>query len=112
MKVSFDFDHTLDQEHIQLLAKKFIDLGADVYVTTSRPKHIKNVNIENTDLYNIINYLGIDKNNVRFTHYEDKYTYLKDFDLHFDDDDYQVELINQHPSKCIGVITSKPTLRL
>lgn len=105
MKISFDFDSTLSTKRVQDLAAKFISLGADVYVTTSRPSSVKKgMAINNNDLFDVTNALGICKSKVRFTHYKDKYTFLKDFDLHFDDDDYEIQLINQHPSKCYGVL--------
>ena len=36
MKISFDFDSTLSEAKIQKLAKKFINDGHEVWITTSR----------------------------------------------------------------------------
>ena len=40
MKVSFDFDNTLTEKPIQILAKKFIKLGAEVFIVTSRTTEV------------------------------------------------------------------------
>lgn len=99
MNVSFDFDYTLDTEQMQSLCEKFIKLGAEVFVTTTRAKiH------DNDDLYQLIDKLGIKRENITFTNYKDKYDYVKEMDIHFDDKMEEIFLINQHPSKCIGFL--------
>jgi len=40
-KISFDFDSTLDNEHIQIFAKELIQKGFNVYIVTSRPRESK-----------------------------------------------------------------------
>lgn len=105
MKISFDFDNTLDQPPIQVLCKKFIALGAEVFVTTSRAiKMHSNTIINNDEVFEITDQLGIKRENVRFTSYDDKYKYIKDMDIHFDDDVEQIFLINQFPGKCLGFL--------
>ncbi|WP_456867595.1 hypothetical protein [Galbibacter sp. BG1] len=99
MKVSFDFDSTLTEERIQDLAKKFISNGIEVWVTTTR-----NIFGDNKDLYRLVHSLGIDVKQIEFTNGKDKYSFLKSFDLHFDDNEHEIILINEHPMKCIGVL--------
>lgn len=113
MTVSFDFDSTLDQKPMQDLCKKFIDLGAEVFVTTSRPKKFeKGVGIKHDDLYKVTDQLGIEREKITFTHYQDKDKFVKDFDLHFDDDETEIFLINEYPiGKCIGVLYEKNNKR-
>jgi hypothetical protein len=106
MKVSFDFDHTLTNPKYQELAKKFIALGADVHITTSRFKQTggRKLLYDNREVFSMAERLNISLLNITFTEGADKYKFVKDFDLHFDDDDNEIFLINDHPSKCIGVL--------
>lgn len=95
MKVSFDFDHTLDSAPMQRLAKAFVAMGAEVYVTTSRHSDI--AHNWNADVLRICQRVGIPPDRIRFTDGELKYRFLQDFDLHFDDDDVEIGWINKHP---------------
>lgn len=106
MKISFDFDHSLTQPKIQNLASKFIAANHEVWITTSRSPNKEGVKLpyDNREVFAMAEKLGIKKENIRFTSYDEKYKYLKDFDLHFDDDEVEIELINEHPCKCIGVL--------
>lgn len=99
MKVSFDFDSTLTTPKMQELCKKFLDLGADVRITTSRSEQK-----DNSDLFELAEQLGIEK--VVFTNYQDKSVYLNDCDMHFDDDEVEIEEIN-HRKRCIGVLVNQ-----
>lgn len=108
MKVSFDFDHTLSNIKYQELAKKFIDLGAYVYITTQRQSTKPNIKLpyDNREVFAIAEKVGIRFLNIQFTETKDKYNFLKDFDIHFDDDDEQINLINDHPCKCVGFLVT------
>jgi len=105
LKVSFDFDGTLTEEPMQTLCRKFIALGADVHITTSRLSGMdKGIEFENKDLFELAKELGIPKNKVTFTNYDNKVSFVKDFDLHFDDLHEETFHINEHPSKCMGFL--------
>ena len=106
MKVSFDFDHTLTDSKYQELAKKFIAVGAEVHITTSRKPNIVGEKhlYDNRQVFEIAQQVGISEKNITFTSYVEKYKFLKDFDLHFDDDAEEIYLINEHPCKCIGIL--------
>lgn len=108
MKISFDFDSTLSRGDIQELAFDLISCGHEVYITTSRHQdwNWKGTNIElNKDLYEIADKLGIDFDRVRFTNMEDKVGYLEGFDMHFDDDEYEIDLITRSDKvKCLGIL--------
>lgn len=105
LKISFDFDGTLSEIPMQNLCKKYIEIGAEVYVTTSRSTGMeKGINFENKDLFEVTDKLGISRKNIIFTNYADKYTFVKDFDLHFDDDELEIDLINDYPGFCIGML--------
>lgn len=107
MKISFDFDSTLTREDIQELAHDLISRGHEVYITTSRHQDWKwkGVNSEfNKDLYEVADKLGIDFDRVRFTNMEDKVGYLDGFDMHFDDDEYEINLITRSKIKCLGIL--------
>lgn len=105
MKISFDFDSTLDTEPMQNLCRKYLKLGAEVYVTTSRAtKMHSDIPINNDDLFVITDALGVKRANITFTEFKDKCPFVKDFDIHFDDDQEEIFLINQNPSKCMGFL--------
>lgn len=106
MKIAFDFDHSLTNPKYQELAKKFIALGAEVHIVTSRKPNIAGVKhlYDNTQVFEIAKQVGISRENITFTSYVEKYKFLKDFDLHFDDDEEEIYLINEHPCKCIGIL--------
>ena len=99
MKVSMDFDGTLEYKSIQEYAKELIARGIDVWVVTSRFgddekyklffRTSTNVEITNTDLFEITNALGILKEKIVFTDMIDKYHYFEkhpEFIWHLDDD--------------------------
>lgn len=104
MKISFDFDSTLSEDTMQTLCKKYIQLGADVYVTTSRSTEIASKPTNNDDLFAVTDALGIQRQNITFTGYKDKVNFVKDYDIHYDDDFEEIFLINQHHCKCQGFL--------
>lgn len=104
MKISFDFDSTLSEPEMQELALKFISKGIDVYDTTSRRQKVQGLNFFNSDLFEVTDKLGIERDNVVFTNFNPKYEYLKDFDIHFDDDEVEINDINNFPMKCVGFL--------
>ncbi|WNH10063.1 hypothetical protein [Thalassobellus suaedae] len=105
LRISFDFDSTLSTQPMQELCKKFLLLGAEVYVTTTRQNGVhSNLIFENKDLFEVTDKLGIKRENITFTKYQDKVVFVKQFDFHFDDDAHEIFLINQHPSKCLGFL--------
>lgn len=106
MKVSFDYDHTLTDLKWRELAKKFVMQGTDVWITTSRFMDKAGVKLpyDNRQVFETAKEVGIKEQNIVFTNGEEKYAFLKDFDLHFDDDDEEIYLINEHPCKCIGIL--------
>jgi uncharacterized protein YvpB len=97
IKVSFDFDGTLDRESVQKYASKLIAEGIDVWITTSRmsDKDAPSPNW-NCDLFEVAQRIGIAVENIRFTGMADKYVYFKDnyFIWHLDDDWTENKLIN------------------
>jgi hypothetical protein len=109
MRISFDFDGTLEDEfggvpvneqklEIQSLAKRYISEGHDVMILTKRygPENdydrLKN---EHLEVYNLAKELGIEK--VYFTNREMKFSHIiiLQIDRHFENDDYEVNLINK-----------------
>jgi hypothetical protein len=106
MKVSFDFDGTLEREDVQEYAKTLIKLGVEVWVVTTRydsnhqhkyfrvfpeeqwAKVCSHTNGDpNFGLWGVIEKLGIPRHHVRFTCMEYKYKYLDGtkFIWHLDD---------------------------
>ena len=105
LKISFDFDNTLDQKPMQELCEKFKNLGAEIFVTTSRTKKLYGgMSINNDDLFRVTDRLGIKRQNITFTNFEDKYLSVMKYDMHFDDSNDEIFLINEHPGKCMGFL--------
>ena len=114
MKVSFDFDSTLSEEKNQKLAKKFIDDGHEVWITTTRlssdlgkSKGWPWIITQNEALFKIAEEVGIPMDRIKFTEGEDKWKSLYTFDIHFDDDDVEIDLIQENLPNCCGVLIYK-----
>jgi hypothetical protein len=109
MIISFDFDGTLEdefggfpknnqKEYIQSLARKYINEGHDVMILTKRyGPEFKDSGLKNEYLpvYYLARELGIEK--VYFTNREMKFSYILNMkiDIHFENDEYEVDLINR-----------------
>lgn len=98
MKISFDFDGTLTQGWVMKLARTLIAQGEEVHITTARSSN------ESTAVFVTADLLGIPHKNCTFTEYQDKVNFLGDFDIHFDDDDYEIDLINRAEGRCKGLL--------
>lgn len=98
MKISFDFDGVLTDPKLTVLAKQFIDLGADVWIVTRRSPIWNNEHLKQVQLH-----LGIPDSRVLFTDLDFKAGYLLDFDLHIDDDQNDIDLINTPVSNCLAL---------
>jgi len=112
-KISVDFDSTLSEEDVQDFVKKLLDMGFIVYIITSRVDNeyakLHNwwwIEKQNKQLFDIAESLGIDKKNIIFTQLVDKIEYIegKDFLLHLDDSDEEINLINESNDNCVGVL--------
>lgn len=107
MKVSFDFDSTLELKSVQEYAKKLIERGIEVWVVTSRfgddelyKKFFHtstNVELTNRDLREITDRLGIPEERIHFTNMRDKWEFIENrgFIWHLDDDWIENEMINE-----------------
>lgn len=99
MRISFDFDSTLSLPIIQELAKRHILFGDDVYIVTTRNKD----NL-NKDLRKVLKSLEISEESVIFTSHQDKVHFLDGFDIHYDDDEYEIDLITRSELTCLGIL--------
>lgn len=93
MKVSFDFDSTLDKPAVQSFCAELISKGVEVWICTSRwddSKAVENLwgSDYNDDLYLVADRLGIAREKIIFTNHKNKIDFLKDksFAFHLDDD--------------------------
>jgi hypothetical protein len=97
MKVSFDFDGTLEFQNVQDYALELINNGVEVWVVTTRwdenHKHKYPMNATLDDLWEVVDRIGIPRHQVRFTCMEWKYTYLKgtSFVWHLDDNEKEFD---------------------
>jgi hypothetical protein len=104
MKISFDFDGILSEEYIQEIAKNYINDGHEVWITTSRlSDDVAPSKYWNRDLFNVATKLGIPWNRIQFTNGDQKWKFLKDFDLHYDDDKPTIDAIEEHLPSCVTV---------
>lgn len=105
MKVSFDFDGTLEQKEVQDYAKQLLEEGIEVWVVTTRwdenHKHKYPMNATLDDLWEVVDRLGIPRWRVRFTCMEWKFTYLKgtEFIWHLDDNEDEYYKARQNCGK-------------
>lgn len=109
MRISFDFDGTLvdefgghpsnsQKDEVQGLAKKYLSEGHEVIIITKRfgPENAdKGIKNEHLEVQELARKLGIEK--IYFTNREMKFSYIINLgvDRHFENDDYEVQLINQ-----------------
>lgn len=105
-KISFDFDQTLDNEHIQNYAIELMNMNYEIHIVTSRPdkwenkwkiKGLPEVIWDNDDLYEVADRIRIKRENIHFTEYTPKYKFFEkneDFIFHIDDDHIEIDEIN------------------
>lgn len=108
MKISFDWDSTLAEDRQQKIAAKFIAEGHQVWIVTTRVLNPQiNKGWDNKSLFTTAEKLGIPKEHIIFTNYKPKWEFLKDFDMHFDDDQIEIEEIEEN-TNCVGVLILDP----
>lgn len=116
MKVSFDFDSTLDRKDVQDFAKDLVNRGLEVWIVTSRfdtESALKKgwwwIEKNNQQLYDVAEKCGIKKENIKFTTMIDKIKFLEgqNFIFHLDDDEIELELIEESGDSCVGVWVEK-----
>lgn len=105
MKVSFDFDGTLEFQDVQDYAKQLIGEGVEVWVVTTRwdenHKHKYPQNATLDDLWEVVDNLGIPRWRVRFTCMEWKWKYLDGtkFVWHLDDNESEFDYARKNKCK-------------
>lgn len=107
MKISFDFEGVLEKPTIQRLAKKFIDDGHEVWITTARVDSRYGPENWNDDIKEVAAKLHIPSENIILTNGTDKWCFLGEFDMHFDDDPEEISGINTYLESCVGILISK-----
>ena len=114
MKVSFDFDSTLDRKDVQQFAKELINDGIEIWIVTSRctteyatEKGWHWVDKQNRKLFRVADNIGIKREHIMFTNHVSKSEFLanQNFLFHLDDDpDELIEILNsKDPCKPINV---------
>jgi len=107
-KISFDFDGTLEFKEIQDYAKELVERGFEVWIVTTRYEDVSkySFNISHDDLYEAVEYTGIQKNHIHFNNMKHKHTFFKNnnFTFHLDDNpDEKRLMIQQTDTPCIMV---------
>lgn len=115
MKVSFDFDGTLTREEVQFYATLCIEAGHEVWVHTARiysegkeelPDWLHKP--DHKDLWEVVDRVGIPREQVVFCNMADKAEFLEGFAWHLDDDRIELEQIDQAPIDCVGLNVKSP----
>ena len=96
--ISFDFDDTLSEKIVQKFAKFLMDMGHEIYITTSRCKG------QNRDLYKVAKKLGIPETRINFTEgaYKSETLKIIGAEWHFDDMEDERDKINAE-TDCLGL---------
>lgn len=92
-RISFDYDGTLSTTKGKELAAEKIASGHDVYIITARMRE------DNNDaVYTTAERLGIRRTHIKYTNGQDKWKYMTryDIDIHYDNNQDQVDKINQN----------------
>jgi hypothetical protein len=113
MKVSFDFDSTLDRPSVQDFAKELVNDGIEVWIVTSRISieyaksnldefSLSRVNKSNNELFRVADNLGIKREHIHFTNTQFKSDFLsnKNFIFHLDDDSDELIAILESGDSC------------
>jgi hypothetical protein len=107
MRVSFDFDDTLEMESVQKYAAELVARGIEVWIVTSRfdlENYIKTYfttlhsgELANKDLHDLAAKIGISEDHIHFTNMMNKWLYFKDNDFvwHLDNDWGECRLIDR-----------------
>lgn len=105
IKVSFDFDDTLDRPKVQDYAKSLINKGIEVHITTSRYEDVTKYkwDVNHDNLFKVAERLGIPKERIHFTNFVDKGDWFimnpeYDFLWHLDDNIDEIRIINDQTS--------------
>lgn len=103
MRISFDFDKTLEKSWVQDLAKTFIKNGDTVFVITSRSPKISNI-----DLFNVCEKLGIKKSQIFFVDIFPKLDEIirLQIDIHFEDDFLEFLDLKKQGVNCVLIDTT------
>lgn len=96
IKISFDFDETLDREDVQKYCLYLQSKDIEIFVTTSRCDEKYLPQSSNKDMFNLCDKLNIPRNNIILCNYYDKYETIGDkgFLWHLDDSQDEISLLN------------------
>ena len=101
LNVSLDFDGTLDNPAIQILVKKLMRCGCQIYILTCRyddlHRHLWQPHSTNEDLYLVADILKIPHKNIYFGNmlpqFKPKFLHNSTIDMHIENDAKEVEEI-------------------
>lgn len=109
LRISFDFDNTLEYKEVQLVAKELIKLGHDVCILTTRYKDPSKYHFKTThdELFKIAADCQITE--INFTDFKWKYEVIDslNIDIHIDDNyEDEVRFINFEDCKAKAICYS------
>lgn len=105
VNISFDFDGTIGHHlHLQILAQHLcVDPNNTVHIITRRYNYLHpTAGDEMSQVLALAEKVGIKKENIHFTNRVYKVAKIKelDIDMHYDDDQTELQFIRQHFPKC------------
>ena len=113
-QVTFDFDSTLSRSDVQEYAMELLARGVDVWVVTSRYDNLhlhkyegrlEEKHWDNSDLWAVVDKVGIPRWKVCFTNMEWKSEFLLGTNViwHLDDDHQELSHIRKYAGKTLGI---------
>jgi hypothetical protein len=127
IKVSFDFDGTLDKKAVQKYAKELVNDGYEVWIVTARFSDIsmygnyfmekyglKNLQEDFDNLFKVAKEVGINEDHIDFQNMAPKIEFLYDkgFVWHLDDDPQELYNIKKNNTTCIAIDVLKNDWKL
>ena len=109
MKVSSDYDSTASKKYIRKYLKSLVEQGIEVHIVTSRFEDVSNYNFpcSHDELFRHAEWIGILKENIHFTNFEDKSKFFlknPDFIWHIDDDEKEIAAMKLDKTNTIPIL--------
>lgn len=110
--ISFDYDGVFSSQRYRNLALWHLAQGHDVYITTARfnsdQKNTENYPgydfTPNSLIFEQAKEVGIPEDKIRFCGHKAKAEFLKDFDMHYDDQYAQIHAIDAADINCLTIL--------
>ncbi len=96
MKIGFDFDGTLARRKIRAIAWSFVKGGHELFIVSARSGEDRNV----VKVYEMAEWLQLPTERIIFTDGQPKHIFLDGFDMYFDNNIDEINLISINLPYC------------